>query len=170
MKKKDLVETAILILGLWFLYRAIISLFVLIYSVFMYNPPEPYLIKNEILSNIIFTFCFSLGVFLCFKKREFLINQLGLLSDSEILPDNSNITKSELLGTAIVILSIGLIFQQAPNFLYSIIEFFKERLGIESTYRNELGLYFIITMLPFIAILLKDKIVSTIYPETKKID
>lgn len=169
MKKKDLVETGILLLGLWLLYRAITSLAHLIsYSYFQFtsNVSPENTFEGYIVVYLLHTICCGFGVYLCFRKRNWLIHNTGLNIQDET-SFSKEITKYDMLETGIIVLSIGTAFLTFPDFLDNCIRFLKSKIS-DSNITYEFTLPFFYFLLPLIALIYRDRILDLLYPEYKK--
>jgi hypothetical protein len=168
MKKKDLIETSILLLGLWLLYSGIMSLvFFLAYGYIEIseNPSPENSYNGYLIANFLYTVCYGAGVFLCFKKREWLIQNISISTNDEV-KFNGEITKRDLLETGIIVLAIATIFLTLPDLLDNLIRFFKSKIS-DTTITYEFTFPFIYFILPLLTLIFRDKILEWIYPQKK---
>jgi hypothetical protein len=169
MKKKDLVETSILLLGLWFLYKGISTLAIVLINVsfdFFFSDYSEQ-VSRYIMVNFIFTVSYALGAFICLRRKEWLIQNTGLNSEEETLLWENLISKKDILETGIVVISFGLIFHTLPDLLKNIFYFFRSRAGNDFV-DYEFTYPFIMFLLPLIAIIIRDKLAELIYSKPKK--
>ena len=171
MKKKDLVETCILLLGLWFLYMGVSTFAVMAINVsfdFFFNDYSEQ-VGRYIMVNFIFTLSYLTGMFICFKKSDWLIQNTQLQSEEQTLLSDNLISKRDILETGIVIVSLALFFQNLPDLLKNIIFFFKSRAGNE--YLDfEFTEPFLLVLIPLLAVIMKDKLADMLYFRKKNPD
>jgi hypothetical protein len=171
MKKKDLVETAVLLLGLWLLYKSIATIsYVLMNGSlnFFFNDYSEE-VSRYIVVNLIFTFSYLTGAFVCFKRKDWLIQNTGLHSEEETLLQDNLISKRDVLETGIVIVSLALVFQTLPDLLKNFFDFFRSRAGNDYV-DYEFTQPFIMFLVPLLSIIMRDKIADIIYSKKNKPD
>jgi hypothetical protein len=180
MKKKDLVETAILLLGLWSLYNALTSLFYVVYyflgETFSYSPVYDPTFFSIYSSE---TISFGILAFLCFFKRTLLLKNLNFhvadrkeqqneKEDNKSLFDPGgelrNIaSKIDLMEIGIVVLCLGVFFTVLSQFLYAVLNFFKSKLAGDNKHGYNLTLPFFKLLIPLVAVAMRDKVIQLLY-------
>jgi hypothetical protein len=184
MKKEDILETAILLLGLWSLYNGLISLFYVVYYFFaeafssypVYDPNFYSVYSSEAIS-------FGILTFLCFAKRTLLLKNLNFIpyheghkkeeeKEAHFLETNNEInyvaTKIDLLEIGIVILCLAILFTALPHFLYAILGYFKSKTSENSSQNYNLTLPFVKIIVPLVIIVTRDKAIQLLYPANKR--
>lgn len=178
MKKKDLVETGILLLGLWSLYNGLIALFYVVYyflgetfsSSPVYDPTFFSMYGSESIS-------FGILAFLCFAKRALLLKNLNFNThieplekenETDLLKTGNEVNyianKIDLMEIGIVILCLGVLFTALPYFLYAIFGLFKSRVSSDNLQNYNITLPFVKILIPVIIIVTRDKVVRLLYP------
>jgi hypothetical protein len=169
MKKKDLVETAILLLGLWFIYqclsRFIPFLINLSFNFFYSDYSEQ--VNRAIMVESIYAISYAFGAWVCFKRSEWLIQNTDLKSEEETLLWENLISKRDILETGIVIVSFALIFYTLPLLLKNVLFFFQSKAGNEYV-DYEFTYPFLLMVVPVLAIIMRDKLADLIYSKPKK--
>jgi hypothetical protein len=178
MQKKDLIETAILLLGLWSLYNVIIPLFYVVYyylgELFAASPVyDPAYFSAYITESL----SFGILTFLCFAKRPLLLRSLNLAYPDEKLTEKENktdfleseehittiATKIELIEIGIIVLCLGVLFTALPYFLFAVFTLFKSKIATDDGTNYSLTLPFLRILIPVIIIIARDKIIKLLY-------
>jgi hypothetical protein len=169
MKKKDLVETTILLLGLWFIYQCISGVipFLLNLSLNFFYSDYSEQVSRAIMVESIYAICYAIGAWVCFRRTEWLIENTGLNSQEETLVWENLITKRDVLETGIVIVSFALIFYTLPLLLKNFLFFFQSRAGNQYV-DYEFTYPFLLLVVPVIAIIMRDKLTDLIYSKPRK--
>jgi hypothetical protein len=180
MKKADLLETAILLLGLWSLYNGLIALFYVVYyflgETFSYSPVYDPAFFSAYASEAI---SYGMLVFLCFAKRNLLLRNLNFpLHDDEqkegkegktdVLESRAELkniaTKVDLMEIGIVVLCLGVFFTALPYFLYALFNLFKSKVSGDDKHVYNVTLPFFKLLIPAVIIVIRDKVIQLLYP------
>lgn len=169
MKKKDLVETAILFLGLWFIYQCLSRLipFIINLSLNFFYSDYSELVNRAIMVESIYAISYAVGAWVCFKKTEWFIQNTDLNLQEETLSLENLISKRDILETGIVIISFGLIFYTLPLLLKNFLFFFQSKAGNQYV-DYEFTYPFLLLVVPILAIIMRDKLAELIYTKPKK--